>query len=68
ALLVAGGAGAALARPGDVDASAWAGWLVVLTACAVAFTGSCLRLRARRRQRALALAAAGERRFPLPLG
>ncbi|MFF1265342.1 hypothetical protein ACFVZE_05830 [Streptomyces anulatus] len=68
ALLLAGEAGLALARPGDVDASARAGWLVVLTACAVAFTGSCLRLRARRRQRALALAAAGERRFPLPQG
>ncbi|WP_097869866.1 hypothetical protein, partial [Streptomyces sp. rh34] len=58
----------ALARPGDVDGPARAGWLVVLAACAVAFTGSCLRLRARRRQRALALAAAGERRFPLPEG
>ncbi|MFJ9108883.1 hypothetical protein [Streptomyces sp. NPDC102283] len=68
ALLVAGEAGRALARPGDVDAPASAGWLVVLAACAVALTGSCLRLRARRRQRALALAAAGGRRFPLPKG
>ncbi|MFF3316398.1 hypothetical protein ACFYV5_12915 [Streptomyces sp. NPDC003035] len=57
-----------LARPGDVDRPARAGWLIVLAACAVAFTGGCLRLRARRRQRALALAAAGERRFPLPEG
>ncbi|MFD4689834.1 hypothetical protein [Streptomyces sp. NPDC058463] len=57
-----------LARSGDVDHPARAGWLVVLAACAVAFGGGCLRLRARRRQRSLALAAAGERRFPLPEG
>ncbi|MFF8605659.1 hypothetical protein ACF06X_06945 [Streptomyces sp. NPDC015346] len=57
-----------LAHPGDLDHPARAGRLVVLAACAVAFTGGCLRLRARRRQRALALAAAGERRFPLPHG
>ncbi|NGO80952.1 hypothetical protein G6045_35625, partial [Streptomyces sp. YC504] len=43
-----------------------AGYLFVLTLCAWALTGSCLRLRARRRQRALFLAAAGRRRFPLP--
>ncbi|MET9609875.1 hypothetical protein ABZZ17_33225 [Streptomyces sp. NPDC006512] len=57
-----------LGRPGGVDQPARAGWVVILAACAVAFTGSCLRLRARRRQRALALAAAGGRRFPLPEG
>ncbi|MFE9700431.1 hypothetical protein [Streptomyces sp. NPDC006270] len=68
ALLVAGEAVPALARPGDLDRPATAGWLLVLAACAVAFTGGCARLRARRRQRALALAAAGERRFPLPAG
>ncbi|MFF4324046.1 hypothetical protein [Streptomyces sp. NPDC001568] len=68
AVFVAGEAVLTLARSGDVDHPAGAGWLVVLAACAVAFTGSCLRLRARRRQRALALAAAGHRRFPLPAG
>ncbi|MEU9378529.1 hypothetical protein AB0D94_32910 [Streptomyces sp. NPDC048255] len=57
-----------LTRTGDVDHPARAGWLVILAASAVAFTGGCLRQRARRRQRALALAAAGERRFPLPKG
>ncbi|MEU9236022.1 hypothetical protein [Streptomyces subrutilus] len=68
AVYVAGEAALTLARPGDVDHPARAGWLVVLAACAVALTGSCLRLRARRRQRTLALAAAGARRFPLPAG
>ncbi|MFD3871872.1 hypothetical protein [Streptomyces sp. NPDC058623] len=68
ALFVAGEAALALARPADVDRPAGAGWLVVLAACAVASTGSCLRLRARRRQRSLALATAGARRFPLPKG
>ncbi|MGA6170864.1 hypothetical protein ACPEIF_11515 [Streptomyces sp. NPDC012600] len=70
ALAVAAGAvlSLPLVRSGDSDRLATAGHLVVLAACAVAFTGSCLRLRARRRQRALALAAAGERRFPLPVG
>ncbi|MGW6866640.1 hypothetical protein ACWGHM_14830 [Streptomyces sp. NPDC054904] len=68
AVFVAGEAALTLARSGDVDHPARAGWLVILTAGAVAFTGSCLRLRARRRQRALALAAAGRRRFPLPQG
>ncbi|MFI8951418.1 hypothetical protein ACIGO6_33520 [Streptomyces sp. NPDC053750] len=48
-----------------MDHPAKAGRLVVLSACAVAFAGGCLRLRARRRQRALAHAVAGERRFPL---
>lgn len=57
-----------LARPGELDHPARAGWLVVLAAGAVAFTGGCLRLRARGRQRALALAAAHRRRFPLPHG
>ncbi|MFE9933671.1 hypothetical protein [Streptomyces sp. NPDC005533] len=68
AVLVAVEAVLTLARPGDVDPPARAGWLVVFAACAVAFTGACLRLRARRRQRALALAAAGALRFPLPTG
>ncbi|MFH9266245.1 hypothetical protein ACH4KN_18605 [Streptomyces sp. NPDC017546] len=68
AVLVAGEAALALARSGDLDGPARAGRLVVLAACALALTGSCLRLRARRRQRALALAAAGGRRFPLPHG
>ncbi|WP_244291116.1 hypothetical protein [Streptomyces subrutilus] len=68
AVFVAAEAVLTLARPGDVDHPARAGWLVVLAACAIAFTGGCLRLRARRRQRALALAAAGKRRFPLPEG
>ncbi|MFD3697988.1 hypothetical protein ACFWUZ_17845 [Streptomyces sp. NPDC058646] len=68
AVFVAGEAVLTLARSGDVDHPARAGWLVVLAACAVAFTGSCLRLRARHRQRALSLAAAGKRRFPLPAG
>ncbi|MFJ9078245.1 hypothetical protein ACIRO3_23870 [Streptomyces sp. NPDC102278] len=68
AVFVAGEVVLTLARSGDVDPPARAGWLVVLAACAVGFTGSCWRLRARRRQRALALAAAGGRRFPLPDG
>ncbi|RPK82203.1 hypothetical protein [Streptomyces sp. ADI98-10] len=66
ALYVAVEAGMSLARSGDTDHPATAGHLVVLAACAVAFTGGCLRLWARRRQRALALASAGKRRFPLP--
>lgn len=66
ALYVAVEAGLSLARPGGSDRLATAGHLVVLAACAVAFTGGCLRLWARRRQRALALEVAGERRFPLP--
>ncbi|MFI7289684.1 hypothetical protein ACIBRY_24005 [Streptomyces anulatus] len=59
-------AGLSLARPGYSDRPATVGHLVVLAVCAVALTGSCLRLRARSRQRALALEAAGKRRFPLP--
>ncbi|MFG3406580.1 hypothetical protein [Streptomyces sp. NPDC048142] len=66
ALYVAVEAGLSLARPGDSDRLTGSGHLVVLAACAMALTGSCLRLRARRRQRALALEAAGRRRFPLP--
>lgn len=66
ALYVAVEVGLFLARPGDSDRLATAGHLVVLAACAGAFTGACLRLRARGRQRALALEAAGKRRFPLP--
>ncbi|MEI5036478.1 hypothetical protein RB201_38925 [Streptomyces sp. S1A(2023)] len=66
ALYVAVAAGLSLARPGDSDRPAAAGHLLVLAVCAMALTGSCLRLRARGRQRALALEAAGKRRFPLP--
>lgn len=59
-------AGLSTASTGASGGVATAGRLVVLTACAMTFTGSCLRLFARRRQRALALASAGKRRFPLP--
>lgn len=59
-------AGLPTAPTGASGGAATAGRLVVLTACAMALTGSCLRLSARRRQRALALASAGKRRFPLP--
>ncbi|MFJ6797297.1 hypothetical protein [Streptomyces sp. NPDC091268] len=68
AVCVAAQALMTLARHGELDAPARAGWLVALAACALAFSGGCLRLRARRRRRALALAAAGHRRFPLPHG
>ncbi|PCG84700.1 hypothetical protein CIB93_17815 [Streptomyces sp. WZ.A104] len=68
ALAVAVEAGLSLALSGGLDTPAVAGYTVVLAACALAFTGGCLRLRARRRQRALTLAAAGTRRFPLPKG
>ncbi|MFJ6611069.1 hypothetical protein ACIQPT_12370 [Streptomyces sp. NPDC091289] len=66
ALYVAVEAALSTASAGASGGVATAGWLVVLAACAMAFTGSCLRLLARRRQRALALAAAGNRRYPLP--
>lgn len=68
ALYVAVEAGLGAFGSGGTDPAARSGQSVVLAACALAFTGGCLRLRARRRQRALTYAVAGNRRFPLPEG
>ncbi|MFH9608149.1 hypothetical protein [Streptomyces sp. NPDC017448] len=68
ALYVAVEAGLRTFGSGGTDTAARSGQSVVLAACALAFTGGCLRLWARRRQRALMRAVAGNRRFPLPEG
>ncbi|MFJ2025239.1 hypothetical protein ACIODW_15775 [Streptomyces sp. NPDC087897] len=68
ALYVAVEAGFRTVGSGGTDTAARSGQSVVLAACALAFTGGCLRLWARRRQRALTHTVAGNRRFPLPEG